>query len=82
MAAAQFVFLANFFWSLWKGPKAERNPWQATTLEWMAPSPPPHGNWGDVQPVVHRWPYEYSLPGAPADFTPQTVSPAEAKVTW
>jgi cytochrome c oxidase subunit 1 len=81
LGAAQFAFLFNFFWSLLKGPGAERNPWKATTLEWSAPSPPPHGNWGATLPTVHRWPYEYSVPGAPEDYTPQTVPPAEVPVT-
>jgi cytochrome c oxidase subunit 1 len=60
-AAGQVVFLANFFWSLWKGRKAEDNPWGAATLEWMIPSPPPHDNFSGQHPVVHRGAYE----GAP-----------------
>ncbi len=74
MGAAQLIFLFNFFWSWAKGPRAEENPWKATTLEWTTPSPPPHGNWGEVLPTVHRWPYEYSLEGASEDYTPQSVS--------
>ncbi|MER3501710.1 MAG: cytochrome c oxidase subunit I [Candidatus Fervidibacterota bacterium] len=70
---AQLLFAVNFVWSLFKGPKADRNPWKATTLEWQAPSPPPHGNWEGEPPIVHRWAYEYSVPGAPDDFIPQTV---------
>ncbi|HEV8338617.1 MAG TPA: cbb3-type cytochrome c oxidase subunit I [bacterium] len=70
--SAQFIFLYNFFRSTRRGPKAERNPWGATTLEWQAPSPPPHGNWGAHLPVVHRWAYEYSTPGMADDFIPQT----------
>ena len=81
LGAAQVIFLVNFFWSMVKGPRAGRNPWRATTLEWTAPSPPPHGNWGADLPVVHRWPYEYSVPGAAEDFTPQTAPPSEAPVT-
>ncbi len=46
------------------------NPWDATTLEWSAPSPPGHGNFL-TEPVVYRGPYEYSVPGAAKDFTPQ-----------
>jgi cytochrome c oxidase subunit 1 len=72
LGAAQLIFLFNFFWSLKFGAKAGTNPWEATSLEWTADSPPRHGNWGETQPVVHRWAYEYSAPGAPADFTPQT----------
>jgi cytochrome c oxidase subunit 1 len=71
--AAQFIFLFNFFWSLFRGTKAERNPWRATTLEWQADSPPPHLNWGEHLPAVYRWAYEYSAPDAAEDFVPQTV---------
>ena len=51
-------------------PSVDRNPWEATTLEWSAPSPPGHGNFL-TEPVVYRGPYEYSVPGAASDFTPQ-----------
>lgn len=81
LGAAQLLFLLNFFWSLFRGTVADTNPWQATTLEWTVPSPPPHGNWGEQLPQVHRWPYDYSVPGAPDDYTPQTVPPAEVEVT-
>ena len=73
LGAAQILFLFNFCWSAFKGEKAGANPWSANTLEWTASSPPPHGNWGDSEPEVHRWPYDYSLPGRAEDFTPQTV---------
>src|SRR3990167_2399001 len=62
LGAAQLIFFFNFFWSLRRGEKTDSNPWKATTLEWTAPSPPPHGNWGPQVPEVHRWAYEYSLP--------------------
>ena len=77
LGAAQFIFIANFFWSMLRGPKAERNPWQSNTLEWTADSPPPHGNWPQT-PVVYRWPYDYAVPGAPEDYIPQTVPTAPA----
>ncbi len=70
LGAAQIFFLVNFFWSLFAGKKAERNPWQANTLEWVASSPPPHGNF-EVQPVVYRGPYEYSSPEVNEDWLPQ-----------
>ncbi len=70
LGASQIVFLYNFFSSLFVGKKAERNPWQANTLEWTAPSPPPHGNF-DVQPVVYRGAYEYSSPEVKEDWLPQ-----------
>ena len=73
--AAQFIFLFNFFWSLFKGKKASDNPWEATTLEWTIPSPPPHDNFAGKIPVVHHGPYEYGVPGAPKDFVMQTDQP-------
>jgi cytochrome c oxidase subunit 1 len=81
LITGQAVFLVNFVWSLARGRVAEANPWQATTLEWGVPSPPPHGNFGAAIPAVHRWPYEYSLEGRREDFVPQTVSAREAQVT-
>jgi cytochrome c oxidase subunit 1 len=73
LGASQLIFAFNFFWSLFRGEKAPVNPWRANTLEWTAPSPPPHGNWGETLPTVHRWPYDYSVPDAPEDYIPQTV---------
>ena len=69
-AIFQIPFIFNFFWSIWKGEKTEENPWQATTIEWAAPSPPPHGNFL-AAPEAYRGPYEYSVPGAAKDFVPQ-----------
>ena len=70
LGAAQIFFIVNLFWSIWRGRQAPRNAWDSTTLEWSAPSPPPHANF--EEPVtVYRGPYEYSVPGAPADFSPQ-----------
>jgi cytochrome c oxidase subunit I len=71
LGVAQIPFVVNFFWSLFAGRKAEENPWKANTLEWSAPSPPPHGNWGDRLPIVCRGPYEYSTPGMVEDYLPQ-----------
>ena len=70
LAVFQLPFIFNFFWSIKKGEKVGDNPWQATTLEWQAPSPPPHGNF-TTPPRVHRGPYEYSVPGAATDFVMQ-----------
>ncbi|MBI4063589.1 MAG: cbb3-type cytochrome c oxidase subunit I [Elusimicrobia bacterium] len=69
---AQIPFIWNFFYSMFKGKKSEENPWKATTLEWACPSPPPHGNF-ETPPKVYRGPYEYSVPGAKTDWTPQHV---------
>jgi len=54
------------------GADAPQNPWDASTLEWVAPTPAPHGNFGPTLPVVRRGPYEYSVPGEEADWAPQT----------
>ena len=70
LGASQIIFLYNFVWSLFAGKKAERNPWQANTLEWVAASPPPHGNF-EAQPTVYRGPYEYSSPEVKEDWLPQ-----------
>jgi cytochrome c oxidase subunit 1 len=67
---AQILFMVNFFRSMFAGAVAEQNPWRANTLEWAASSPPPHGNFGTV-PTVYHGPYDYSLPGATADWLPQ-----------
>ncbi len=81
LGAAQLVFLFNFFWSLFVGrPMTDRNPWQATTLEWTVPSPPGHGNFGAELPTVYRWPFDFSVPGEKEDFVPQNVPTAGAKV--
>ncbi len=72
LALAQIPFVINFFWSMRKQEMAEDNPWRATTLEWATPTPPPHGNFVET-PVVYRGPYEYSVPGAEHDFSPQFV---------
>ena len=70
---AQLIFIYNFFYSMFKGPKAPQNPWRGTTLEWTTPVEHIHGNWPGPIPEVHRWPYDYSVPGAEDDFIPQNV---------
>jgi cytochrome c oxidase subunit 1 len=71
LAIFQLPFIYNFFHSMWFGEKTPENPWQATTLEWACPSPPPHGNF-EKTPKVHRGPYEYSVPGRKSDYWMQT----------
>ena len=71
MLVVQLPFIVNLFWSVKHGEKVKSdNPWQATTLEWETPTPPPHGNF-TKEVKVYRDPYEYSVPGAKEDFTPQ-----------
>ncbi|RMC37315.1 cbb3-type cytochrome c oxidase subunit I [Paracoccus alkanivorans] len=81
VGAAQILFLFNLGWSLRHGRESGPNPWRATTLEWQTPQTPPrHGNWGESLPLVYRWAYDYSVPGAAADFIaqndPVTIRPA------
>ncbi len=77
VGAAQMVFLFNLVRSVFKGRLAGSNPWNAASLEWQTPeTPPAHGNWGKELPVVYRWAYDYSVPGAERDFIPQNQPPA------
>ncbi len=75
--AAQFIFLFNFFYSIWRGKMASANPWGATTLEWTTPRHPQHGNWPGEIPTVYRWAYDYSKPGAKEDYIPQNIPYSE-----
>lgn len=79
-ALGQIIFLFNFFYSIYRGPAAPQNPWKSNTLEWTTPVEHIHGNWPGALPVVHRWPYDYSKPGASDDFIPQDVPLAEGEV--
>jgi cytochrome c oxidase subunit I len=69
--AAQLFFLFNLFWSMYRGKKAEENPWESTTLEWTVPSPPPFDNFGGRHPVVYHGPYQYGVEGAKGDYVMQ-----------
>ena len=78
---AQIFFFINIFWSRKHGAIAEKNPWQANSLEWRTPSMPPgHGNFGKELPVVFRWPYDFNVPGAKDDFVPQDVPNSEVEL--
>lgn len=78
-SAFQLVFLWNFFYSIFYGKKTVQNPWKSNTLEWTTPVEHIHGNWPGEIPEVHRWPYDYSKPGADDDFIPQTVPMKEGE---
>jgi cytochrome c oxidase subunit 1 len=81
LIAGQLLFLVNFVWSLFFGRAASPNPWEATTLEWTTSSPPPHGNFGEAVPTVHRWAYEYGVRNVDDDFATQNVPPQRVPVT-
>ncbi|HEY4838307.1 MAG TPA: cbb3-type cytochrome c oxidase subunit I [Candidatus Acidoferrales bacterium] len=75
----QLIFLVNFIAGLWGGKKAGMNPWNATTLEWTIPSPPPHDNFAGQIPTVYRGAYEFSVPGEAEDFILQSALPSEVE---
>ncbi len=80
VGAAQAIFFFNVFWSLRHGKPSGPNPWRSTTLEWQtAETPPGHGNFGPELPIVYRWAYAYSVPGAPEDFLPQNAPPLKGE---
>jgi len=69
----QLFFIYNFFNSIFRGKKAEQNPWQSNTLEWSTPVEHLHGNWPGEIPAVYRGPHEYSRPDREEDFFPQYI---------
>ena len=74
VGVVQLLFVVNLFWSYWRGKPSGDNPWEACSLEWRTPQTPPiHGNWDDTLPTVHRWAYDYAVPGEKEDFIPQDV---------
>ena len=69
--AGQAIFLVNLFRSMLKGPAAEANPWECSTLEWTLNSPAPPEGFGDRRLQVNHGPYEYNISGAEKDFIVQ-----------
>ena len=79
VAVSQLIFFYNVINSAIRGEKSKRNPWKANSLEWQTPTmPPKHGNWNEL-PVVYRWPYDFSVPGADKDYIPQNVPPSKVR---
>ena len=75
---SQLVFLYNLITSAKFGKKAGKNPWNACSLEWRTPEVPPgHGNFGKELPIVYRWAYDFSVPGAKEDYIPQDIGPSQ-----
>ncbi len=75
LGAAQLIFLVNLLWSRLRGPAAPDNPWEATSLEWSTPSPPPFDNFGGKHPVVSHGPNLYGVSGPRGDYVMQTDPP-------
>ncbi len=81
VAVGQLLFFYNMAHSAFKGKEAGPNPWNATSLEWQTEhTPPQHGNFGKELPIVYRWAYDYSVPGAKDDFIPQNVAPEDVEM--
>jgi cytochrome c oxidase subunit I len=64
LAVGYALPLFYFTWSILKGKRAPANPWHATGLEWLTPSPPPPENF-EATPIVIRPPYQYDREGNP-----------------
>ncbi|WP_257314185.1 cytochrome c oxidase subunit I [Geothrix fuzhouensis] len=52
------AFFGTLLYALFKGEKAEDNPWGGVTLEWTIPSPPPKENF-DTIPTITHGPYHF-----------------------
>jgi len=63
-----FIYVVTLLWSYFKGRVAGPDPWDARTLEWSIPSPPPVYNFAAL-PMVHArdaWWYEKHHPAETA----------------
>jgi cytochrome c oxidase subunit 1 len=82
--AAQLIFFYNLFRSRFRGQIASENPWEATSLEWITSSPPPHDNFGGQRIVVYHGPNEYGVAGKEGDHimqsSPEPEPPASVSV--
>ena len=59
LAIGLVLFFANLIVGLFKGKKAEKNPWGGITLEWQLPSPPPKENFPEIPTITDR-PYIFN----------------------
>jgi cytochrome c oxidase subunit 1 len=68
LAVSTLPFLWNVYRTLRKGERVGDNPWDGGTLEWWAPSPPPHGNFTAALPPIRseRPVWDATHPEAPA----------------
>jgi cytochrome c oxidase subunit 1 len=76
--AVQLIFLYNLVHSRFRGKPAPANPWEATSLEWSIPSPPPFDNFGGRHPVVYHDPFQYGVHSSTGDYVMQD-SPEQVK---
>jgi cytochrome c oxidase subunit 1 len=79
IAVSVLLLFVNLFWSSQRGEVAGGDPWDARSLEWSIPSPPPEYNFAEI-PIIHSrddwWHRKYTedadgrlvkLPGGGAD---------------
>jgi cytochrome c oxidase subunit 1 len=59
MVSGLILFFANLLVALFRGKKAEQNPWGGVTLEWRIPSPPPKENFEEIPTITSR-PYVFN----------------------
>lgn len=52
------MFFGALLYAIFRGKKAEANPWGGVTLEWTIPSPPPLENFEEI-PTVTTGPYHF-----------------------
>ena len=52
------MFFGTLVYAIFKGAKAEANPWGGVTLEWTIASPPPQENFDEI-PTITRGPYHF-----------------------
>ncbi|MFN7471592.1 MAG: cytochrome c oxidase subunit I [Roseiflexaceae bacterium] len=68
LALSVLMFLYNAIKSIRSGERASNDPWDASTLEWMIPSPPPSYNFLHVPTVTSRRPlWDAKYPHAVGD---------------
>lgn len=56
------MFFGTLVHALFKGERAEDNPWGGVTLEWTIPSPPPVENFEEI-PTITTGPYHFPQEG-------------------
>ena len=73
------IFLWNFLRSRNNGAIAGGNPWDAPSLEWSIPSPPPEYNFKNIPQVTSRYPlWDLNHPEMSAGAEHATVDAAQA----
>ncbi|MGH7906859.1 MAG: cytochrome c oxidase subunit I [Candidatus Binataceae bacterium] len=73
------LFFFNLWWSSYYGEQASSDPWDARTLEWSVPSPPPAYNFVTVPAVTTRdawWTRKYGGPSSPPGIAPAVAGGA------